>query len=538
MQEQFGIEAEAGRERDLPRVFSAYLGKSPPAIVAEGDDDEVRANPERFELQVMAYTMITSRALPEDGEEIGRCVAVRQSELAAMRGVRRETVTRTISRYAPLVECLYRKHPAEPVEFLERERQFALPNVYSWHDQPARITEWCAVLEHANDEGDIVHTEVVKRGFLTEENCRKYCEVHSANAKPQTTLIACEMELPNEERWHAATLEQLCADPLTGHLWDKTLLEKPRNPRERRQKVNGFKPVPTFIWDGRICVQDWIVVDDLGKVHGRWPLRRTAQAYVDELKKDQADEKKKDWARTQCSLDAGLADRLTVREAPEDWVVEERGSKGVELGRWKTELEARAFVARAIERGDPRVDKMTVCRRARRLSDTARLVMTYYFMCGLLDTDKKTGAPRGEIHPYASTVAMACGLCTKAVYDANCELESIGLIRVAHSKPKIVLENGKQIYRRGPCIIIYLPIRQLTHEEAAAERERIQAELKCCSADVAAKIAPIHEDLLQAWEGHEHRLSAFWNEFVRRMLAAGVIGAVARTMIPQPAAPQ
>src|SRR4051812_5658385 len=106
LQEQFGIEAEAGRERDLPRVFSAYIGKSPPSV-AQGDDDEVRANPERFEFLVMAYTMIASGALPEEGEEVGRCKSVRQVELAAMRGVRRETVTRAISKYAPLVECLY-----------------------------------------------------------------------------------------------------------------------------------------------------------------------------------------------------------------------------------------------------------------------------------------------------------------------------------------------------------------------------------------------------------------------------------------------
>jgi hypothetical protein len=57
------------------------------------------------------------------------------------------------------------------------------------------------------------------------------------------------------------------------------------------------------------------------------------------------------------------------------------------------------------------------------------------------------------------------------VYEANKELEALSIIRVAHSKPTIGPDGS---FVRGPQIIVYLPIRQLSSEEADFERKRLQ----------------------------------------------------------------
>lgn len=535
LQHEFGIAPELGQERALPRFLIGYAGKCPSVV---SNDGEIRANPERFNFFLTQGVLIMANALPEEGQKISSTEAVRQDDLAAMCAVRRPTMTRRIDQYAALVESPLRKHAYEPVELLKRERQFAMPNVYSWNDQPARSTEWWAVLEYASDDGEDVYTEVLKRGFLSEDTCRKWCEENSANAKPNAKLVAQQMSIASDEVYRAPSLAQLVADRQFGALWDDELLK----PGKKKPKTGGFKDVPKFIWDTRICVQDWILKDDLGQVHGRWSLRRVAHAYFEKLKAE----------------DPETAARLTLCQAPEDWVVEERtrvpkdriGGGIVELGRWQSETEAWEYVNRARERKDYRVSSMHVCRRARRLSETARLVMTYYFMCGILDPDKKTGRPKGILDrrdgnggPYRETIARACGISEKSVYDANCELESIGLIRVAHPEPRRVSVNGKEEYRRGACIIVYLPLRQVTHEEALAERERLTRELKCCAPEIAAVIAPIHQQLLDEWqrkvlEGRDAMMNSFFVEFERRMLEAGVRRSVARSLVPQPAAPQ
>ncbi|MCU1284464.1 MAG: hypothetical protein JWO13_814 [Acidobacteriales bacterium] len=164
------------------------------------------------------------------------------------------------------------------------------------------------------------------------------------------------------------------------------------------------------------------------------------------------------------------------------------------------------------------------------LSDSARLVFSYYVMCGLLDKDGK-GHVRGEVHPKQSTVALALGMTKRTVYAANRQLEKLSLIRVAHPKP--IVTAGQ--YVRGPAKIIYLPVRQLSHEEATAERERYSkalASLRDSGHDLLA--AKVHRELLDAWEGKEHCLGAFWNELRRRLADAGVDRQSINGLVPRP----
>lgn len=165
------------------------------------------------------------------------------------------------------------------------------------------------------------------------------------------------------------------------------------------------------------------------------------------------------------------------------------------------------------------------------LSDTARMVLTYYILCGLLDQDGH-GHIRGEIHPKQETVAKALGLSRRSVYTANKALEALRIIRVAHPKP-IVTAGGQ--YVRGPARILYLPVRQLTREEAKAERERYTTALRKIRDTRAASAAEdVHRALLEAWEGQEHCLRAFWNELSRRLHAAGIERATIAALVPSP----
>lgn len=165
------------------------------------------------------------------------------------------------------------------------------------------------------------------------------------------------------------------------------------------------------------------------------------------------------------------------------------------------------------------------------LTDTARLVMTFYIMCGLLDTDPRNGRVRGEVHPSQPRIAGALGISVRSVYNANRELAALGLVRVAHPKP--TCEGGR--YVRGPARIIYLPVRQLTHEEAHQERQRLLGAMKGIQdAQVAARASQLHDALLDAWTGHEHSLQAFWNEIRRQLLAAGIHRQLVHQLIPRP----
>jgi hypothetical protein len=64
------------------------------------------------------------------------------------------------------------------------------------------------------------------------------------------------------------------------------------------------------------------------------------------------------------------------------------------------------------------------------VSDSARLVLTYYIAAGLITDKGVDGNPKGWIQPKQRTVAKRLGISTKTVHQADRELEAIGIIRV------------------------------------------------------------------------------------------------------------
>lgn len=164
----------------------------------------------------------------------------------------------------------------------------------------------------------------------------------------------------------------------------------------------------------------------------------------------------------------------------------------------------------------------------------ARLVMSYYFMCGLGSKDSRTRKPIGVVRPRQQTVAEALGISTRSVYAANCELARLSLIRVAHER--IQRQDGS--YTSGPQIIVYLPIRQLTADEATFERKRLQLALRDAAAPPApwmtSRVKELHQALLSEWEDKEHCLGAFWNQIRRNAIADGIHLAVINSLIPSP----
>lgn len=163
------------------------------------------------------------------------------------------------------------------------------------------------------------------------------------------------------------------------------------------------------------------------------------------------------------------------------------------------------------------------------VTDTARLVMTYYVLCGLLD-DVGGGHVRGEVHPKQETVARALGISVKSVYNANQEWVRLGIIRVAHPKPTRS-PNGS--YVRGPAKIIYLPVRQLSREEADRERQRLLAAAKRVR-DIAdaQRALTLAGELLAACTGKEHALHVFWRDLRRKLHDCGIQRPTINTLVP------
>lgn len=189
------------------------------------------------------------------------------------------------------------------------------------------------------------------------------------------------------------------------------------------------------------------------------------------------------------------------------------------------------------------------------LSWKARLVMTFYFLCGLGSKHKKTGKIIGTVKPSQLHVARALGFgrqkpCTRTVYKANKELAALGLIRVAYEKRKdaqgnvIKTKDGRVMTANQ--IIVYLPIRYLSEEEAAEERERLKLMDKIRqftlqedrNAWMASRVKELHEKHLRAYMGREHQhptdLATFWKAVTYAAIAEGIQLRVVRSLIPAP----
>jgi|SRR5579871_2116834 len=177
------------------------------------------------------------------------------------------------------------------------------------------------------------------------------------------------------------------------------------------------------------------------------------------------------------------------------------------------------------------------------LSLKARLVLTFYLLCGLGSKDRKSGRVIGEIRPDQKTVARAIGLkCTRSVYNANRELAALGLIRVAHEHIK--MQDGS--VRSGRQIIVWLPIRYLTEEEAGEERRRLQtmAAVRQMTVErdrhawMLSRVKELHEERLAAYMREEHQhpatLSTFWKAVRYASIAEGIHLNVINSLIPSP----
>jgi hypothetical protein len=176
----------------------------------------------------------------------------------------------------------------------------------------------------------------------------------------------------------------------------------------------------------------------------------------------------------------------------------------------------------------------------RTLGTIARLVMSAYESMGLLEElrDEKTGkvtSPKGWLQVHQEKVAQYLGIDKSTLHRANQQWEDLGVLRIVSGKPKKT-ETG---VRRGPMIVLYMPMRRLTDDEARAERERIAKRTREIVAREGAwrlqavvEAQRLADELLTSWTGCEHCLGAFWREWARQMLAAAIDESLIRQLIP------
>jgi hypothetical protein len=214
------------------------------------------------------------------------------------------------------------------------------------------------------------------------------------------------------------------------------------------------------------------------------------------------------------------------------------------------------------------------------VSDSARLVLTYYIAAGLI-TDKGTdGKPKGWIQPKQRTVAKRLGISTKTVHKADRELEAIGIIRVVGkvktrdavtaemkwSREKMAKRDPQENWRKEN-VILFLPIRTMTDVEILAERRRMMMARRAMHEqrrmhrhwlrdlqledalvkDLAAKrfalalqacrATRLHRKAVEAFKGQKARVSAVWAAVKQELLRAGIDRRVISAMIPTILAP-
>jgi hypothetical protein len=165
----------------------------------------------------------------------------------------------------------------------------------------------------------------------------------------------------------------------------------------------------------------------------------------------------------------------------------------------------------------------------RPLGDIPRLVASYYVAKGLMD--------KGEVDPMQDKVARDCGISPKSVYLANQKLAKLGGGTVFRVVPRGGKRRADGSYEAAKStMILYLPLRQITHEDAERERARFAAALAAQDLhgwDVIAYKA--FEKLLSSWEGTERQFKTFYKQLQQELLAAGLpAGVVVRLAPDQP----
>jgi hypothetical protein len=198
------------------------------------------------------------------------------------------------------------------------------------------------------------------------------------------------------------------------------------------------------------------------------------------------------------------------------------------------------------------------------ISFTARLVLTWYIFCGILET--------GWVQVHQEKVARACGISIKTLYNKERELERVGLIRVVGQKR--LKQQGLGMYPdwRSLNKILLLPIRTMTDEEIKAERwrmlrarrelhqvrkmvrmrfrrMRIAGEIARNSpaGDLAEKrftlalqsctCARIHRSVVESLKGQTTRVNVIWDAARQKLQEAGIEPRLIAALIPHVVAP-
>jgi DNA-binding Lrp family transcriptional regulator len=218
------------------------------------------------------------------------------------------------------------------------------------------------------------------------------------------------------------------------------------------------------------------------------------------------------------------------------------------------------------------------------VSDTARLVLTYYIAAGLITDRGADNKPKGWIQPKQRTVARRLGISTKTVHKADRELEAIGIIRVigtvssreavtAHMQwarektAKPASDRDPQERWRKENVILFLPIRTMTDVEILAERRRMMLARRAMHEqrrmhrhwlrdlqledalvkDMAAKrfalalqvcrATRLHRKTVEAHKGQKARVTAVWAAVQQELLGAGIQRRIISALIPNILAP-
>ena len=216
------------------------------------------------------------------------------------------------------------------------------------------------------------------------------------------------------------------------------------------------------------------------------------------------------------------------------------------------------------------------------ISDSARMVLTYYIAAGLITDKGMDGKPKGWIQPKQRTVAWRLGISTKTVHAADRELEAIGIIRVVGTveQRKMAKEQlGKHAARavaarsvadeiwRTENVILFLPIRTMTEVEILAERRRMmlarramheqrkmyrfwlrdlqledalvkdQAAKRFAVALQVCRATRLHRKAVEALKGQKLRATAVWAAVQQELLSAGIQRRIISALIPNILAP-
>jgi hypothetical protein len=198
------------------------------------------------------------------------------------------------------------------------------------------------------------------------------------------------------------------------------------------------------------------------------------------------------------------------------------------------------------------------------VSYTARLVLTYYICCGILEGP-------GWIQVRQPKVCKCLGISVKTLFAAECELDTVGLLRVVGQrrgqkpelKPWLDLDPEWRTVNK----ILFLPIRKMLDEEILAERRRLLAARRALHqqrqgirrrlrklrlsqelerageqkrftlALQACRATRLHRELVEACKGQTSRINALWDAAIMKLIDAGVHQKLILALIPQVLAP-